>query len=117
MKDSSLQAFDQYTKLHDWSPVNNATDVNSKVNTFIQLTVGMMKTFFPLKTVKIHENDKPFITGRIKQHIMSKRDKLYQRGSIDKFKSLRKQIAFEIRKEKRKILQQHKFYNGLLSES
>ena len=65
----------------------------------------MIDNFFPLKSVKVHGDDKPFITGRIKQMIY-KRDNLYQRGRMTEFRSVRNQIVFEIRKEKQK------FYNG-----
>jgi hypothetical protein len=62
----------------------------------------MIDIVFPLKTFKVHEDDKLFISGKIKQMI-SKRDKLYQRGRTDDFKSLLNKIVLEIRKEKHKL--------------
>ena len=36
----------------------------------------MVEAFFPLKSVKIQVDDKPFLNGRIKQ-LIQKRDKVY----------------------------------------
>ena len=104
MRSSSLQAFYQYTLLHDWSHTYNAINVDSKLDAFLQSTVKMIDHFFPPKTIKVHGNDKPFITGEIKSMI-SKRDKLYQQGRNDQFKILRNKIVTKIRKEK------SRFYN------
>ena len=105
IKESSLWLFDDYISLQNWSAVYNAPCVNSKVEVFLRMTAEMIDNFFPLKSVKVHGDDKPFITGRIKQMIY-KRDNLYQRGRMTEFRSVRNQIVFEIRKEKQK------FYNG-----
>ena len=53
----------------------------------------MFDTFF---------DDKPYITERIKK-MMYGRDKAYQRGQVERFKSLRNKIVYEIRKEKNKF--------------
>ena len=47
-------------------------------------------------------NDKPYITGRIKE-MMHNRDKANQRGQAERFKYLRNKIVSEIRKEKNKF--------------
>ena len=45
---------------------------------------------------KIHSDDKPFLTGRIKKLII-KRDKAYRKGRLDQYRSLKRQVASEIR--------------------
>jgi hypothetical protein len=50
----------------------------------------------------VYEDDKPYITGRIKE-MMHNRDKAYQRGQAERFKYLRNRIVSEIRKEKNKF--------------
>lgn len=70
---------------------------SKKTDTFLKLT-----SFFPEKVIKIHEEDKPFIIGRIKQ-LIYQRDKLYQRGKVEEAKTKRNQIVYEIRKEKKKF--------------
>ena len=64
--------------------------------------------------MKVHEDDKPYINERIK-HLIRKRDKAYQSGRVEHYKTLRNLIVSEIRKSKRK------FYNeniiGLRNEN
>ncbi len=56
--------------------VYNSTCINSKVDAFLSATSEMIDIVFPLKTFRVHEDDKLFISGKIKQMI-SKRDKLF----------------------------------------
>ena len=67
LKPSSLLAFEQYVKEHNWSAALN------------------FNLFFPVKSVKVHEDDKPYINGRIK-HLIRKRDKAYQSGRVEQHK-------------------------------
>ena len=114
LKSSSLLAFEQFIKEHNWSGVLSSTNVNDKVNSFLEEVSDMVDFFFPLKSIKVHEDDKPYINGRIK-HLIRKRDKAYQSGRVDHYKILRNLIVSEIRKSKRK------FYNeniiGLRNEN
>ena len=102
IKNSSLQLFEDLISRQNWPMVYNSPCINSKVDAFLSVTLEMIDIVFPLKTFKVHEDDKLFISGKIKQMI-SKRDKLYQRGRTDDFKSLRNKIVLEIRKEKDKL--------------
>ena len=99
IKDSSLQLFEKLVSRHSWSMVYNSPCINSKVDAFLTATSEMIDIAFPLKSFRVHEDDKLFISGKIKQMI-SKRNKLYQRGRMGEFKILRNQIVSEIRKEK-----------------
>ncbi len=102
MKESSLQAFDGYLKQCDWSLVFPENNVDNKVNAFLEVTRNIIDTFFPTKTVKVHDDDKPFLTGKIKK-IIGKRNKAFRRGKSSLFKSLQNQIVSEIRSVKRKF--------------
>ena len=62
----------------------------------------MIDIVFPLKTFKVHEDDKLFISRKIKQMI-SKTDKLHQLGRTDDFKSLRNKIVSELKFERKNI--------------
>ena len=55
----------------------------------------MVDIFFPLKSIKVHEDDKPYINGRIK-HLIRKRDKAYQSGRVEHYKTLRNSTLFYI---------------------
>jgi hypothetical protein len=71
------------------------------VNAFLSITNAMIDNCFPTKIVKVRKDDKPFMTGRIKQMI-SNRNKMSQRGRMEEYRSLRNKITSEIRKEKQK---------------
>ena len=57
LKESSLQAFDDYLKQIDWSPVFFEDHLDNKVNVFLELTCNMIDSFFSAKTVKVHDED------------------------------------------------------------
>ena len=92
LKSSSLLAFEQFIKEHNWSGVLSSTNVNDKVNSFLEEVSDMVDFFFPLKSIKVHEDDKPYINGRIK-HLIRKRDKAYQFGRVEHYKTLRNLIV------------------------
>ena len=77
----------------------NSSCINGKVEAFLNATSEMIDIVFPVKTFRVHEDDKLFISGRIKRMI-SKRDKLYQQGRFVESKIMRNKIVSEIRKEK-----------------
>ena len=102
LRDSSIFLFEQFIREYDWSFVLNAVDVDDGVRLFLEATNSMFDTFFSCKSIKVYEDDKPYITGRIKE-MMYNRDKAYQRGQVERFKSLQNKIVSEIRKEKNKF--------------
>ena len=104
LKHSALQQFNEFLNQYNWSSVVTADSTDAKVEEFLKVTQGMIDNFFPGKTIKLHHDDKFFITAKIKG-LMRKRDKAYKQGMTAPFKSLRNQIAAEIHNEKAK------FYN------
>ena len=101
LKESSLQAFDDYLKQIDWSPVFFEDHVDNKVKVLLKLTCSMIDTFFPTKTVKVHYEDKPFLTGEIKK-LIDKWNKAFKSGNVTLFKTFRNLIVSKIRLSKRK---------------
>ena len=102
LKQSSLQAFDDYLKQIDWSPVFFEDHVDNKVKVFLELTCSMIDTFFPTKTVKVHDEDKAFLAGEIKK-LIDKRNKAFKSGNVTLFKTFRNLIVSKIRLAKRKF--------------
>ena len=102
LKDSSILSFEQFIREYDWSFVFNAVDVDDAVRVFLGATNSMFDTFFPCKPIKVYEDDKPYITGKIKE-MMQNRDKAYQKGQVERSKYLHNKIVSEIRKEKNKF--------------
>ena len=99
---SSIVLFEQFIREYNWSFILNAVDADDGVHLFLEATNSMFDTFFPCKSIKVCEDDKPYITGRIKE-MMHNRDKAYERGQVERFKYLRNRIVSEIRKEKNKF--------------
>jgi hypothetical protein len=66
IKETRLRLFEDCIGLETWSAVYDASCIN--IN-------AMIDNCFPTKIVKEHKDDKPFMTGRIKQMI-SNRNKM-----------------------------------------
>jgi hypothetical protein len=110
IKETRLRLFEDCIGLEMWSAVYDASCINTKVNAFLSITNAMTDNCFPTKIVKVLKDDKP-MTGRIKQMI-SKRNKMHQRGRKEEYRSLRNKIILEIRKEK-----QVKYYNEKINSA
>ena len=105
IKDFSLQLFEELIGRQSWPIIYNFPCINSKVHASLTATSEMIDIVFLLKSFRVHEDDKLFTSGKIKQMI-SKRDKLYQCGRMVEFRILHNKIVSEIQKEK------HILYNG-----
>ena len=70
LRDANLRLFDQFIREFDWSPVFGATGIDDAVCIFLEVTNHMLDIFFPCKLVKVYEDDKPYITGRIKETML-----------------------------------------------
>ena len=69
----------------DWSPVFSTKDINEKVDVFLRITDGLINEFFPEKTVESYDENKPFITQKIKS-LMVKRDRALRRSDNGQFR-------------------------------
>ena len=67
-----LEQFDALLANYSWSSVFNTSDIDRKVNTFLQITENMISENFPEKTVRIYSKDKPFMTSKIKRLILKR---------------------------------------------
>ena len=77
----------------------NATGENSSVDnlteSFTSQVTNAIDRFFPLKHVKIHPTDKPWITPYIKQLIRD-RQKAFHSGNMRQWRIYRNKVKFEI---------------------
>ena len=79
---------------------------NDKVNSFFEFTQVSIDPFFSIKTFKLPEDDKPFITGRLKK-LIAKRNKAHKSVNIELFKRIRNQIVAEVCSAKKKFYRNH----------
>jgi hypothetical protein len=97
LRDSTILQFEQFIREYNWSFVFNAAEVDDGVRLFLEATNNMFDTFFPCKSIKVYEDDKLYITGRIKE-MMHNRDKAYQRGQALSIYEIKLYLRFGKRK-------------------
>ncbi|XP_071485120.1 uncharacterized protein [Diadema antillarum] len=66
---SAMREFGQKLSDCDWFHVHDATDVDAKCETFYSTLLPLIDTYFPTRTTRTHDNDKPWITPKIKSLI------------------------------------------------
>jgi hypothetical protein len=106
LRPTAVHAFREFVTNCDWSFILSTSDVNDKVNAFLEFTQVSIDSFFPIKTFKLYEDDKPFITGRLKK-LMAKRNKAHKSGNFELSKRLRNQIVAEVRSAKNNFYHNH----------
>ncbi len=55
LKQSSLQGFEEYLKHYDWLPVLSENNVDSKVDSFLEITHNITDFYFPTKIIKVRQ--------------------------------------------------------------
>ena len=106
LRPGAVLVFGEFLEKCNWSSLLSIIDVNNKVDAFLKFTHDSIDSFFPTKTVKIHEEDKPFITGKIKK-LISKQNKAYKSGNTALYKRLRNQIVSDVRIAKKNFYHDH----------
>ena len=52
----------QWVQQQDWNEVYKLSSVNSKAEKFEEMIIEKINLFFPEKTIKLNEEDKPWIS-------------------------------------------------------
>ncbi|XP_054755282.1 uncharacterized protein LOC129261248 [Lytechinus pictus] len=105
MKESDIREFGMEILNCDWSPVLSAVHVNDKCNAFYSILNPLIETYFPTQTVKLHNQDKPWITPSIKS-LIQQRQAAFASGEMCEWRRLRNRIIREIKHAK------YDFYNN-----
>ena len=100
IKESGLEVFGQWLSTHQWTAVENSTTLDEKLENFTQTINDEIDVHFPKLTAKFHAEDKPFITGKIKNLIL-KRERAYTKSDQRDYKRLRNKVSEEIKKAKK----------------
>ena len=61
-----MHEFGRWITAHQWEQVLNATSTGEKSDAFYSTINDALDLHFPTKLVKLHTNDKPWITAEIK---------------------------------------------------
>ena len=66
MKDSQLREFGVWIQDEDWSNVLSAENTQQKADALFESLRGAIDRFFPMQTVKVHHNNKPWMLQKVK---------------------------------------------------
>ena len=77
MPDSAIRSFGRWISSCDWAEVMNSSDVNEKCDIFLHTLRSSIETHFPLRKVKFHPSEKPWMTPRIKGLIFDRQQAFY----------------------------------------
>ena len=101
LTDSAKRAFGQWIVSEDWNEIYTTEMADDKASKFEQILFDQYEMHFPEKSVKCRQEDKPWITAKLKRMIKA-RDEAFRGGNDDKYKSLRNEIQREISNAKQK---------------
>ena len=98
--DSGIWKMTEWLMIEDWSDVTKAKTSNQKADFFQELFKNKFDDFFPKRTLKISNNDQPWMTQKLnKLDRQRKRTYHKQRRSL-KWKKLEKQFKIEMKQAK-----------------
>ena len=83
----------------NWNQVLDARDVDQNVDIFTQPTTSILDETVPMKRIRIHPSDKPWLTPYIKS-VIKDRQRAYSKGDMEKYQQLRIQVSQLISKAK-----------------
>ena len=84
--------FNEALEKVDWSPVLEATDVNTSVNNFQDIIHNLMNKCFTVRTVKMSTRDPVWMTPLLKS-LLNKRNKRRRSGDENSLSELNKRIS------------------------
>ena len=100
LRDSNIRQFGSWICNHDWSPVMEAADPNQQATAFYNTLKAAIEHHFPVRTTKLHVNDKPWMTPSIKSLIRQRQDAFHNKNTRT-WKYLRNKIVRAISTAKR----------------
>ncbi|KAI8502591.1 hypothetical protein Bbelb_192930 [Branchiostoma belcheri] len=100
--DSKTRSFGQWITTYDWEEVLNAPDTQSKTDAFYDKVHSKLEEHFPTKTIKMHCNDKPWLTPEIK-NLVQQRQKAFANKQDNTWRGLRNKIQRKINKAKKRF--------------
>ena len=98
---SGIDAFGRWVTTHDWfTELGHNPSVDDLASSFTTQLTDAINRIFPVKTIKLHGTDKPWITPELKLMIKD-RQKAFHSGNIPAWRSLKYKVQQEIAKMKK----------------
>ena len=115
MAESSIRDFGQWIQNHDWPDVYAETTTIAKCDAFYRTLNDALNMYIPCKTVRLHNEDKPWMTNYIKDLIQKRQKVFHKEHRSCRWKRLRNKVKHAIIKAKkdyyRDRVQRHKKAN------
>ena len=80
--------FGKWLAEYNWSTLYRSITCENKLDIFMKVINTGLDSFFPCKPIKLHANDKPWVTPKFEE-IIKYRQKAYHDGKIEKYNYLR----------------------------
>ena len=81
-------AFGKWLAEYNWSTLYRTVTCEDKLDIFMKVINTGLDCFFPCKSIKLHANDKPWVTPEFKE-LIKDRQKAYHDGKTKKYNYLR----------------------------
>lgn len=92
MKPENLNALGLKMNLEDWEEMYSKSDVDDKVSAFNSVIITMFDETIPVRTVRVHSTDKPWMTSNIKALIKA-RQRAFTKGESRKYECLHTKVT------------------------
>ena len=99
MKPANVKLLGHKLNLEEWKSVFDAHCVDEKVRLFTATLVRHLDETLPVRTIRMHPTDKPWMTPRIKKELKA-RQHAYTIGDINEYKKLCDKVSGLISKAK-----------------
>ncbi|XP_063594912.1 uncharacterized protein LOC134771886 [Penaeus indicus] len=100
--DSSVRQFGQWITHEEWRDVLATSDADEAADTMERVLLERYEACFPERRQRMRKENKPWITARILR-LMDARRRAYDRGNLDRWRELYRQIKWEIKNTKRQV--------------
>ena len=97
--DDKVRAFGRWIQGLSWDEVYCCSGTQNKIDKFYSVLNKGIGLYFPIKHVKMHVSDKPWMTHKIK-NLIKKRQKAFASHSHSKWRRLKSNVKTEIDKAK-----------------
>ncbi|XP_066285797.1 uncharacterized protein [Branchiostoma lanceolatum] len=98
-RNSCVRPFGQWITAHDWSEVSSVQSTNEKSRAFYSTLQSKMDHFFPMKLIRLHHLDKPWITPANKSLIYT-RQQAFANHDESEWKQLKNNVQRRIKASK-----------------
>lgn len=91
MKDSAIREFGQWISQHTWDDVMASSSAQEKCDKLYASLQNAMDEYLPMKSVKMHPRDKPWVTPYLKS-LIGQRQKAFSNDRTEEWKRLRNKV-------------------------